>query len=147
VRTHTEIAGLRALEAQQEQSLKTIDGDLTSMGAREAEFERLQLEVVQSKANAELFSKKAFEEQLSQDLNERKFTPVQVLQEATIPLTPIWPRVDVLLLIGILLCVVPCAAAVGLRYALLNDSNPVVDRTRPERSETSDDDKRIRRLV
>jgi LPS O-antigen subunit length determinant protein (WzzB/FepE family) len=117
------------------------------MGARDAVFERLLLEVVHLKANEEVFSKNAFEEQLSQDLNERKFTPVQVLQEATIPLTPIWPRVDVLLLIGILLCVVPCAAAGGLRYALLNDSNPVVDRTRPERSEISDDDKRIRRLV
>jgi len=148
VRTHTEIAGLRALEAHQEQSLKSIEGELTSLGGREAEFERLQLEVVQSKANAELFSKRAFDEQLSQDLNERKFTPVQVLQEATIPLTPIWPRVDVLLLLGILLCVVPCAAAVGLRYALANDDNPLFDRTRPERSKTSpDDDKRIRRLV
>lgn len=148
VRTHTEIAGLRALEAHQEQSLKSIESELTSMGSREAEFERLQLEVVQSKANAELFSKKAFEEQLSQDLNERKFTPVQILQDATIPLTPIWPRVGVLLLLGILLCVVPCAAAVGLRYALLNDSNPVVDQMRPERNETSpEDDKRIRRLV
>ncbi len=92
VKTHTEIAGLKALEAHQEQSLKSIESELTTLSAREAEFERLQLEVVQSKANAEQFAKKAFEEQISQDLNERKFSPVQVLQEATMPLTPTWPR-------------------------------------------------------
>ncbi len=148
VRTHTEIAGLRALETHQEQSLKGIESDLTALSEREAEFERRQLEVVQAKANAELFSKKAFEEQMSQDLNERKFTPVQVLQEATIPLTPIWPRVDVLLLLGILLSVVPFAAVFGLRYALANDTTAAVDRLRPAGNDRRiRDDKLIRRLV
>ena len=117
VRTHTEIAGLRALEVQQEQSLKDIDSQLTLMGAREAEFERLQLEVTQLKANAELFSKKAFEERLAQDLNERKFTPVQILQEATLPLKPIWPRPVVLLVFGFVLCFVPGLAAAGIHHA------------------------------
>jgi uncharacterized protein involved in exopolysaccharide biosynthesis len=121
VRTHTEVAGLHALEAQQEESLKGIEDQLTSMGEREAEFERLQLEVIQAKANAELFSKKAFEEQLAQDLNERKFTPVQVLQEATMPLEPIWPRPAVLLVLGFVLSVVPCLAAVVIRHALVNE--------------------------
>lgn len=134
VRTHTEIAGRRALEVQQEQSLKDIDSQLTSMAAREAEFERLQLEVTQLKANAELFSKKAFEEQLAQDLNERKFTPVQILQEATLPLKPIWPRPVVLLVFGFVLCFVPGLAAAGIHHALVNETKGGPDGTRPQRS-------------
>lgn len=128
VRIHTEIAGLEALEDTQKKALSGIEDQLTAMGAREAEFDRLQLEVTQSKANAELFSRKAFEEQLAQDLNERKFSPVQILQDATPPLRPVWPRPDMLLVLGFLLCVIPWLTATGLHYAIVDDNDADGDR-------------------
>ena len=45
-------------------------------------------------------TKKAQEEQLSQDLNAKNLSSVQVVQEATMPLEPVWPRPLLLLAIA-----------------------------------------------
>jgi uncharacterized protein involved in exopolysaccharide biosynthesis len=121
VRTNADIAGLNALENEQKTALKNIDDQLTAMAEREAELEALRTTVVQSQANVEAFSKRAFEEQLAQDLNEHKFSPVQILQEATRPLKPIWPKPALLLALGAALCVMPWLVMFGLYYAIVSE--------------------------
>ena len=114
VKLHTDLAGLRALKAHQEKTLKELDVDLSSLSSKEAEFERLRREVMQARDNSDLFTKKALEEQLSQDLNARKLSSVQVLQGATTPLRPIWPKPGLLLALGILLSAAPAVGAFAL---------------------------------
>jgi uncharacterized protein involved in exopolysaccharide biosynthesis len=111
VKLHTELAGLHALEEHQKGSVKNLDQELDQLSAKEAEFERLRREVVQARDNADMFAKKAREEQLSQDLNARKLSTVQVLQGPTMPLKPIWPKPGLLLALGLVLTFAPTVGA------------------------------------
>jgi succinoglycan biosynthesis transport protein ExoP len=116
VKLNTELAGLRALAKHQDAEITKVDADLSVISAREAEFEMLRLEVTQAKFNSELFTKRAFDEQLSQDLNEKRLSSVQVVQQATLPLEPIWPP-RLFISLGLLLSLLPLLAAPVVYHA------------------------------
>jgi polysaccharide biosynthesis transport protein len=122
VHTNADVAGLKSLEVEQKKSLSEIDDELIAMASREAEIDQLRVAVTESKGNVEVFSKKAFEEQLAQDLNERKFSPVQTLQEATRPLEPTWPRPFLLLALGVGLSFVPLLLFIVIKYAIAGEA-------------------------
>lgn len=92
VKLNTDVAGLRAKEGQQHDELTKLDEELSALTTKEADFERLRLNVTQARNNSELFTKKAFEEQLSQDLEAKKLSSIQIVQQPTLPLDPVWPK-------------------------------------------------------
>jgi len=110
VKLQTELAGLQALEASQELMLKKIDDELSRLSKKQAEFERLRLEVNHAKQSSEAFTNKALELKLSQELSARNLSSVQIVQAATLPFRPIWPRPGMLLIIAGILCIAPPAA-------------------------------------
>ncbi len=104
VKLQTELAGLRTLVKHQQESLGLIDTELNALSRREAEFERLRLEVNQARQNAEQYMKRANDEEFYQELNSRKLSSVQVLQAPTMPFIPIWPRPMVIVVAALLMC-------------------------------------------
>ena len=113
VRLQTELAGLRALELHQKNTLRKLDEELGSIMSKEAQFYRLQQEVIDLKANDEAFTKKLTELQVSQDLNAKKLSSVQVIQDATMPLGPVRPWT--VLALGLGICAAPFLAMALLR--------------------------------
>lgn len=109
VKLHTDLAGLRALEAFQESELKKVDEELGELSAKEAEFERLRADVDRARRVSEFVAKRAYEEQLAQDLNAEKLSSIQIIQRATRPLKPIWSK-GLILMTGLLLCLLPLFA-------------------------------------
>jgi hypothetical protein len=69
--------------------------------SKEAQFYRLQQEVIDLKAKDEAFTKKLTELQVSQELKARKLSSVQVIQDATMPLGPVPPWTVLTLGLGI----------------------------------------------
>jgi uncharacterized protein involved in exopolysaccharide biosynthesis len=121
VRLHTELAGLRALESHEERMLKKFDDEISSIVSKQAEYDRLEREVVYAKANDEVFTKKALELQLSQELKAKNLSSVQVIQEATMPMGPTRPWL--LLAMGLGICVFPFLVMVLHRHWVLLSSN------------------------
>ena len=120
VKFRTDAAGLRALEAHQLASLKQLDSDLSALASKEAEFDRLTDNVSRARANSQLLSKKALEEEFSQDLNARRLSSLQVIQKATVPMKAIWPKPALLLALGLLLSFFPLVLGFILRHARRN---------------------------
>ena len=118
VRLNTELAGLRALETVQQQSLRKTEEELGLLSMKEVEFERLQVEATQAKQNAELYRKKALEEQLAQDLNAKRLSSVQVVQQATMPVEPISPKPFLLGAIGMMLSLAPFLGLIAVYQAI-----------------------------
>ena len=106
VKLNIDLAGMHAREAHQAAELKQVEADLVTISTKEAKFERLRQDVAEAKTRSEFFSRKAFEEQLTQDLKARKLSNVQVVQQPTVPLDPVWPK-RMILAVGILLSLMP----------------------------------------
>lgn len=111
VKLQTDLEGLYALEKSQRANLEELDGKLSALATKASEASKLELAVSQSKQHVELFTKKALEEQLLQDMNAKKLSNIQVLQEPTLPLEAFWPSLLLLGLIGIFLSGLPVVAA------------------------------------
>ena len=118
------VGGLQALEASQELMLKKIDDELSRLSKKEAEFERLRLEVNHAKQSSEAFTNKALELKLSRELSARNLSSVQIVQPATLPFRPIWPRPGMLLIVAGILCMAPPAAFAIYRAATARSSEP-----------------------
>jgi hypothetical protein len=118
VKLQSDVAGPQEPQANQETALKQVEAELRLLSAREAEFKRLRLEVVQAKQQSELFTKNALAEQVSQDLAARHLSSVQVVQRATRALKPIWPSRSLLIITCILLWIAPLALLVAFYVTL-----------------------------
>ena len=125
VKLQTELAGLRTLVKHQQQSLGLIDAELNALSRREAEFERLRLEVSPARQNAEQYMKRANDEEFFQELNSRKLSSVQVLQAPTLPFIPIWPQPLVIVIAALLMCAVAFAISEMLRAYVPTDEPEV----------------------
>ena len=86
VNLRTELAGLRALEADQRSTIEHLDEKLNSLGSKQAEYGRLSREVADKRALDEIFSKKIAELQVSRELNEHLLSDVNVVQAASLKL-------------------------------------------------------------
>ena len=102
VRLRSELAGLTALEEQQTTELKTVDNELTLLSESESEFERLKSQVDLARQRGDLYGRKISEQQLDADLNANRFTNIRVVQAATIPADPVFPRPHILIPLGAL---------------------------------------------
>jgi uncharacterized protein involved in exopolysaccharide biosynthesis len=105
VRLRSEVAGFRALQEQQGTELANVDEELRALTANEAKFERLKRELELARQRVDLYAKKASEQQLEADLNANRFSSIRVVQAATMPLEPVFPKPHLL---------IPLALLVGL---------------------------------
>jgi polysaccharide biosynthesis transport protein len=115
VKLKIDLEGYRALEKQQQLQLKNIDTQLGILSAKEAEFDRLHLEVMQAKQGTEAYSRRTLEERLALELNSNMLSGVRVVQRATTPLKPVWPTTRLVLAFGLVMCLLPALFFTG-RY-------------------------------
>jgi len=115
VRLRSELAGLTALEVQQTTELKTVDNELTLLSENESEFERLKSQVDLARQRGDLYGRKVSEQQLDADLNANRFTNIRVVQAATIPADPVFPRPHILIPLALFAGLL---AGIGLSLAL-----------------------------
>ena len=133
VKLKIDLKGLRALEQHQLAMLKSTDEQLSVLSSKEAEFERLRLDVSQARQGTEIYNRRTLDEQLEQDLNASMLAGVRVVQRATIPLSPIWPTGRLLIGLGFILLLLPVllvivrslSAVIGHEYDLIP---PLFDR-------------------
>jgi polysaccharide biosynthesis transport protein len=105
VRLRSEVAGFRALEEQQGKELAKVEDELKVLAANEAKFERLKRDLELARQRVELYAKKVSEQQLEADLNANRFSSIRVVQAATMPLEPVFPKPHLL---------IPLALMIGL---------------------------------
>jgi uncharacterized protein involved in exopolysaccharide biosynthesis len=117
VRVNSELAGLKATEEKQKAELQAIDAELSVLGEREAEFDRLRFDMTQAKDLAEGYAKKAAMQQLDDDSSAAKITNIQIAQLATTPLEPVNPKPLLVMLLSALV-----GALLGIVIALLKAS-------------------------
>jgi uncharacterized protein involved in exopolysaccharide biosynthesis len=103
VRLRSEAAGLRALEEQQVKESAKVDAELRALSSNEAEFERLKRELGLARQRVELYAKKVNEQQLEADLNANRFSSIRVVQAATTPLEPVFPKPHLLIPLALLI--------------------------------------------
>ncbi|MGO4173645.1 GumC family protein [Bosea sp. TAF32] len=99
-KVNSEIAGLEGLSAQQQTEMGSLNAELRTLSAKEAEFERLKRELSLATLNAETYAKRAVEEQINADLRAAKLTNLRVVQAATIPLRATFPNGIQFLILG-----------------------------------------------
>jgi uncharacterized protein involved in exopolysaccharide biosynthesis len=106
VRLRSETAGFRALHEQQGRELAKVDEELRALTANEAKFESLKREVELAHRRVDLYAKKASEQQLEADLNANRFSSIRVVQAATMPLEPVFPKRHLLIPLALLVGVI-----------------------------------------
>lgn len=127
VNLNAEIAGLKTSEASYNQELTKVDNELKSLAIRQGQFDRLKREIELDKTNIELYAKKSSEAEIDNawKSNER-LSNMQVVQEASVPTGPIFPRTAILAPLGILLGLLFGCGACMLR-ALFAHEHQVVE--------------------
>ena len=132
VNMNAEIAGLKTSEASYNQELKKVDSELNALATRQGHFDRLKREIELDNTNIELYAKKASEAEIDNawKSNER-FSNMQVVQEASVPTSPIFPRPAILAPLGILLGLLFGIGACMLRAFLTHEQRVVETQPRP----------------
>lgn len=132
VNMNAEIAGLKTSEASYNQELKKVDSELNALATRQGYFDRLKREIELDNTNIELYAKKASEAEIDNawKSNER-FSNMQVVQEASVPTSPIFPRPAILAPLGILLGLLFASGACMLRAFLMHEHRVVGAQPRP----------------
>lgn len=100
VKLKTEIAGLTALQELQRTELSKIDTELQSLAQRGSKFERLQLEVIQSREASQQYAALATKEQLAAEVNKKGLSTIEIAQSATIPSSPAFPNPAIIIPFG-----------------------------------------------
>lgn len=75
---------VRNLKAQ----VAELDGKIRGIDQREAQLHELTREVATNESNYQIYTKKSEEARISEDLDRRKMTNIQVIERASIPLLP-----------------------------------------------------------
>jgi len=120
---NAELAGLRASESNQVQELRTIEKSLQVMASLSAEFSRLESDVAQNEATIALYTRKSEEAgiQNAWRTNER-LSNMQIVQVASPPIRPVFPRGSVIYPLGLLLGIVVGSGAVFVRRIFGQDT-------------------------
>lgn len=128
VKLKIDLEGYRALEKQQLQQLGSIEQQLSVLSSKEAEFQRLQLEVTQARQGTEAYSRRTLEERLALELNSNMLSGVRVVQRATTPLKPVWPTTRLVLAFGLVMCLLPILFFTGRYLSRGSETAPVAPR-------------------
>jgi uncharacterized protein involved in exopolysaccharide biosynthesis len=91
VRTNSEFSGLRDLVGHQQNELTRIEEKLANISSRRAEFEHLKRNVDLAKVSADSFARRSVDQQVDLSLSLQNILRLQVVQEATVAINPVFP--------------------------------------------------------
>ena len=134
VRLRSEAAGFRALEEQQDNELAKVDEELRVLSANEAKFERLKRELELARQRVDLYAKGVSEQQLEADLNAERFSSIRVVQAATMPLEPVFPKAHLLIPLALLIGTI---AGIGVAVLVEVAESSDIAETHDSRTETA----------
>ena len=80
-----------------------LDAEIRSLDLREKELDTLKREFTVSERNYKTYLEKAEEARILEDLNRQKSANITVIQEATVPVTPIKPKKLLNIALGLIL--------------------------------------------
>jgi uncharacterized protein involved in exopolysaccharide biosynthesis len=135
VRLRSEAAGFRALEEQQRKELAKVDEELQVLSSNEAQFERLKRELELARQRVDLYAKRVSEQQLEANLNADRFSSIRVVQAATMPLEPVFPKAHLLIPLALLIGVIAgMGIAVLAEVAEAAEASATAKAARPTKS-------------
>ena len=114
-KVNSDLAGAQNLQRQQVDEVANLTAELALLSENEQKFLRLKRAVAQATLNADLYERRMVEEQINAASNAAKFSSIKVLQQATIPLKPVFPNYTLVAALGVML-----GGAAGLAAALLS---------------------------
>ena len=101
VRVNSEAAGLAASLLKQKAALLDTQKELVKLSENEAYFQELSREAASARANVEAISRQVAEQQLQDEVNAASMSSVALLQRADAPLVASFPRLSILLPLGV----------------------------------------------
>jgi succinoglycan biosynthesis transport protein ExoP len=101
VRTNSEFSGLRDLVGHQQKELTSIEEKLANISSKRAQFEHLKRNVDLARVSADSFARRSVEQQVDLSLNLQKFLRLQVVQEATVAINPVFPTRTLIISSGV----------------------------------------------
>jgi uncharacterized protein involved in exopolysaccharide biosynthesis len=109
----SELKPLEVKVASLKRQLAEVDAQIRSIDYREQEFQDLKRQVAANEGNYQVYSKKSEEARISEDLDRRKMTNVNVIEKASVPLMPMQTNKQKILGVGLFLSV---AFSLGLAF-------------------------------
>jgi uncharacterized protein involved in exopolysaccharide biosynthesis len=100
-KTNAELKGLNDLESEQSRQLEGINAELAKLVSKEAEYNRLAKAVSQASQNADIYAKRAADENVNANMSAAKFSDIKIVQYAYAPLKSNFPGYPVLGLIAL----------------------------------------------
>ncbi|WP_439394126.1 hypothetical protein ACRQ5Q_33140 [Bradyrhizobium sp. PMVTL-01] len=89
---NADLIGAQSLEKQQAMEAALLTDQLNKISNNEREFLVRQRALDQAAANSDLYSRRMVEEQINAELSAAKISPLKILQLATVPVRPAFPR-------------------------------------------------------
>jgi uncharacterized protein involved in exopolysaccharide biosynthesis len=109
----SELKPLEVKVASLKRQLAEIDGQIRSFDFRGREFADLRREVITNESNYQAYLKKSEESRISEDLDRRKMTNINVVEKATPPMMPMQTNQQKILGVGLFLSF---AVSLGLAF-------------------------------
>jgi uncharacterized protein involved in exopolysaccharide biosynthesis len=109
----SELKPLEVKVASLKRQLAEVDAQVRSIDNREQEFQDLKRQVASNESNYQVYLKKSEEARISEDLDRRKMTNVNVIEKASVPIMPMQTNKQKILGIGLFLSV---AFSLGLAF-------------------------------
>jgi uncharacterized protein involved in exopolysaccharide biosynthesis len=110
----SELNPLQVKVASLKRQLAQVEGEIRAIDQRQEQFHELTRDVATNESNYQTYLKKSEEARISEDLDRRKMTNVQVIERASVPLMPVPTNKKKIYSIGFLLAV---AFPLGLAFA------------------------------
>lgn len=124
VKVNAEYDGLVASLETQKSALSAVQNELVKLAENEAKFHELTREASIAKTNVEAIGRRLADQQLQDEVKLASMSGVTVFQKAEPPLAPFWPRLSILIPIGLV-----AGALLGFLLALKFESS--LRRTKP----------------
>ena len=84
----SELNPLQVKVARLKRQLAQVEGETRAIDQRQEQFRELTRDVASNESNYQVYLKKSEEARISEDLDRRKMTNVQVIEKASVPLMP-----------------------------------------------------------
>ena len=84
----SELNPLQVKVASLKRQLAQVEGETRAIDQRQEQFRELTRDVASNESNYQVYLKKSEEARISEDLDRRKMTNIQVIERASVPLMP-----------------------------------------------------------
>jgi polysaccharide biosynthesis transport protein len=100
MKINAEITGYSKLESSINDQIKKVNLELNALADKEAKYEHLKRNVSIASSSAEFFGKRVLEEEINTNLAAAQISSVRIVQRATRPVEPVFPKLLATLLLG-----------------------------------------------